>query len=152
MYLQDNATKLKSIVGAWLFWALAGNHVKGNQSGCPDCAESGLIPVPAFYYIAITTDDEQTLYKIELPTYRLKSFPSADRARLRIVKLWNLIRKESCWSWEKNLTEFEPFKYRGPKVLVGAGNEELFTRDVLNLDRGTEAVLSLTFLYLVAGS
>jgi len=40
------------------------------------------------------------------------------------------------------LKEFERFKYTGPKVLVGAGNSELFTNDVLGLDNGAELNLS----------
>lgn len=40
------------------------------------------------------------------------------------------------------LKEFERFKYNGPKVLVGAGDSELFTNDVLGLDNVAEPNLS----------
>ena len=128
------------------FWAQASNHVKGNQSGCPDCAESGFNPsLPGLlYYIAITTDDDQTLYKIGITNLSVeKRFPAADRARIRIVKSWHFGSGKKASDLEREiLIEFEQFKYRGPKVLVGAGNEELFSEDVLNLDKGNEADLA----------
>ena len=40
------------------------------------------------------------------------------------------------------LIEFEPFKYQAPKVLVRAGNEDLFSEDLVNLDKGNEADLA----------
>ena len=126
------------------FWPMAHNHLRG--SGCPDCAESGFNPsMPGLlYYIAIATDDEQTLYKIGITNLSVeKRFPTADRARLRIVKLWHFDLGRKAADLEREiLTEFEPFKYRGPKVLVGAGNEELFTKDVLKLDKDNEADLA----------
>jgi hypothetical protein len=128
------------------FWAQAANHIKGNQSGCPDCAESGFNPnMPSLlYYIAITIDDEQNLYKIGITNLSVeKRFPTADRARIRIVKLWHFDLGRKAADLEREiLIEFEPYKYWGPKVLVGAGNDELFTDDVLNLDSGNDEGLT----------
>ena len=73
------------------FWVQASNHVKSNQSGCPDCAESGFKPnLPGIlYYIAITSDTGEILYKIGITNLSVeKRFPVLDRKRMRIVKLW----------------------------------------------------------------
>ena len=84
------------------------------------------------------------LYKIGITNLSVeKRFPTADRARIRIVKLWHFDLGRKAAELEREiLTEFEPFKYRGPKVLVGAGNDELFTDDILNLDRGNDEDLT----------
>ena len=72
------------------FWAQAASHVKGNQSGCPDCAVSGFNPnMPGtLYYIAVSADNRQTLYKIGITNLSVeKRFPVLDRAKIRIINL-----------------------------------------------------------------
>ena len=124
------------------FMVLASNHVKGNQSGCPDCAESGFNPsLPGLlYYIAVKTDNAQTLYKIGITNLSVhRRFPTVDRERIRVVRLWHFDVGADAASREREvLKEFERFKYNGPKVLVGAGDSELFTNDVLGLDNVAE--------------
>ena len=124
------------------FWAQAASHVKGNQSGCPDCAVSGFNPnMPGtLYYIAVSADNRQTLYKIGITNLSVeKRFPVLDRAKIRIIKLWRFESGGEAAKFERDiLTEFKQFKYKGLNVLVGAGNAELFTKDVLSLDDGTD--------------
>jgi Zn finger protein HypA/HybF involved in hydrogenase expression len=124
------------------FWVLASNHVKGNQSGCPDCAESGFKPnfPGVLYYIAIISDTGEILYKIGITNLSVeKRFPVLDRKRMRIVKLWRFECGAEAAKLERDiLTEFKEFKYKGVNVLIGAGNAELFKKDVLNLDDGTD--------------
>lgn len=128
------------------FLVLASNHVKGNKSGCPDCAESGFNPsLPGLlYYIAVKTDDAQTLYKIGITHLSVdKRFPMADRKRIRVVRIWHFDKGGEAASREREiLNEFERFKYNGPRVLVGAANAEIFSRDVLGLDDGTDSNLA----------
>ena len=67
-----------------------------------------------------------------------KRFPVLDRQRMRIVKLWRFECGAEAVKIERDiLTEFKEFKYKGVNVLIGAGNAELFKKDVLNLDDGT---------------
>ena len=124
------------------FWTQAANHVKSNQSGCPDCAESGFKPnLPGIlYYIAITSDTGETLYKIGITNLSLeKRFPVLDRARIRIVKLWRFEWGAEAAKFERDiLTEFKEFKYKGSNVLISAANAEIFIKDILNLDNGNE--------------
>ena len=60
-----------------------------------------------------------------------------------VVRLWHFDVGADAASREREvLKEFERFKYNGPKVLVGAGDSELFTNDVLGLDNVAEPNLS----------
>jgi len=71
-----------------------------------------------------------------------KRFPVLDRKRIRVIKIWNFEKGRDAVIYERDiLVEFERFKYHGPNVLVGEGNTELFSKDVLNLDDGTEVNL-----------
>ena len=124
------------------FCVLASSHVKSNQSGCPDCAESGFKPnLPGIlYYIAITSDTGEILYKIGITNLSVeKRFPVIDREKIRIVKLWRFEWGAEAAKLEKDiLKEFHKFKYKGPTILISAANAEIFTKDILNLDNGTK--------------
>jgi hypothetical protein len=119
------------------FWQSPMNHVRG--TGCPDCADSGFNPSEPglLYYIAVTTDDGDNLYKIGITNLSIgRRFPSADRARIRIVKTWSFaVGRVAAEREAEILSRFSRFRYYGPHILVGAGNTELFTQDVLGLDR-----------------
>jgi hypothetical protein len=120
------------------FWQSAVNHIKGNKAGCPGCAISGFDQTkPALlYYIAVVTDEEETLYKIGITNLSVRErFPSADLARIRVIKTWSFDRGVEAAKREiAILREFSDDIYTGLDVLIGAGNTELFVRDILNLD------------------
>jgi hypothetical protein len=109
-------------------------------SGCADCAQTGFNPSePALlYYLAITTDDGDTRYKIGITNLSVEGrFPAADLARIRLVKTWRFTVGRAAAERESEiLYQFARDRYYGPRLLVGAGNTELFTRDVLGLDEG----------------
>jgi hypothetical protein len=120
-----------------LFWQSPANHTK-NKAGCPGCAESGFDPSERgiLYYIAVTTDDGGLRYKIGITNLTVeKRFPAADLARIRIVKTWQFAVGRAAAEREAEiLSQFSGARYFGPELLVGAGNTELFTHDVLGLD------------------
>jgi hypothetical protein len=120
------------------FWTSAVNHVRGNKSGCPDCAETGFKQNKPglLYYIAVTADDGATLYKIGITNLSIKKrFPTLDLERMRIVKIWRFaVGRVAAEREAEILSEFAGSRYCGPDILVGAGNTELFTHDVLALD------------------
>ena len=116
-------------------------HTKGNKAGCPGCAVSGFDQTkPALlYYLAVRTDNDETLYKIGITNLTVqKRFPTLDLARIRVIKTWNFERGGDAAKREiAVLQEFSDDLYTGIDVLVGAGNTELFARDVLELDTKT---------------
>ncbi len=120
------------------FWQSAVNHVKGNKSGCPGCAISGFDQTkPALlYYLAVRTDKDVVLYKIGITNLTVKKrFPASDLARIRLIKTWAFEKGSEAAERELEvLREFMDDRYAGDDVLIGAGNTELFIRDVLGLD------------------
>ncbi len=121
------------------FWQTPNNHTNINgETGCPGCAVSGFDQTKPgiLYYIAVLTDNNETLYKIGITNLTVeKRFPNADLARMRIIKTWSFIQgAEAAIRESKILKENFDDLYKGPEVLIGAGNTELFTRDILNLD------------------
>ena len=119
------------------FWQLPHNHTHVG-AGCADCAESGFNPSEPgiLYYIAVTTDDGDTRYKIGITNLTIeKRFPAADLARIRVVKIWRFaVGRVAAEREAEILAQFAGDRYYGPDLLVGAGNTEIFTHDVLGLD------------------
>ena len=124
------------------FWQSAVNHTKGNKAGCPGCAVTGFDQTkPALlYYLAVLTDDNETLYKIGITNLTVqKRFPNIDLARIRVITTWFCDYGGDAAKREIGiLQEFSDDLYTGVDVLVGAGNTELFVRDVLELDTEIE--------------
>lgn len=124
------------------FWQSPATHTMGNKAGCPGCAVSGFDQTkPALlYYLAVQTDNEATLYKIGITNLTVqKRFPTVDLARIRVVKTWPYeLGAEAAKREMAVLREFADDLYTGLDVLVGAGNTELFVRDILELDTETE--------------
>lgn len=120
------------------FWQSPATHTMGNKAGCPGCAVSGFDQTkPALlYYLAVLTDNEETLYKIGITNLNVQMrYPNVDLARIRVVKTWSFDYGGDAAKREiAILQEFSDDLYTGVDVLIGAGNTELFVRDVLELD------------------
>lgn len=109
-----------------------------NKSGCPNCSPTGFSPSKPglLYYIAITTDEGVIRYKIGITNFSVEErFHGSDLARIRVVKTWRFaIGREAAENESQILKQFAGDLYCGPKLLIGGGNGELFTHDVLGLD------------------
>jgi hypothetical protein len=118
------------------FWQMPLNHIKG--TGCPGCAITGFDQTKSgmLYYLAVSTDNNETLYKIGITNLTVhRRFPKIDLVRIRILQTWFFDRgSEAALREISILNEFADDLYTGPNVLAGAGNTELFIRDVLGLD------------------
>lgn len=112
------------------------NNLSGK--GCPDCAETGFNPNDraTLYYLAITTNDGDTRYKIGITNKSVEErFRAPDLARIRIVKIWNYaIGRVAAEREAEILRLYAGERYYGPDILK-SGNSELFTSDVLGLDK-----------------
>jgi hypothetical protein len=110
------------------------------RSGCPDCAETGFNPSEPglLYYLAVTTDDRDTRYKTGITNLSIQErFRGKDLARIRVVRTWWFAVGRAAADRESEiLGQFATDRYYGPGLLVGAGNSEVFTHDVLGLDGG----------------
>jgi hypothetical protein len=115
------------------------DHI-GQRSGCADCAETGFNPSEPglLYYLAVKTDDGDTRYKIGITNLSIQErFRGRDLARTRVVKTWRFAFGRAAAERESEiLCQFAADRYYGPRLLLGAGNTELFTHDILRLDGG----------------
>ncbi len=118
------------------------NHIY-IETGCPDCADYGFNPSEpcVLYYIAVTTDDGDTRYKIGITKNSVQDrYPGPDLARIRIIKTWRYAIGRSAAEREAEiLRQYAGDRYFGPDILLRGGNSELFTHDILGLDRCDEA-------------
>jgi rubrerythrin len=112
------------------------NHLRGRS--CPDCAETGFNPSEpgTLYYIAVTIDDGNTLYKIGITNNSIhQRFAGPDLARIRLVKEWRYYSGRRAAERESQiLRQYAGERYFGPNILRNAGTAEMFTHDVLGLD------------------
>lgn len=120
-----------------IFLQAPADHI-GQGSGCPDCAQTGFNPSKPglLYYLAITTDDGCTRYKIGITNRSVEErFRGTDLARIRVVETWRFaIGRVAAERESEILYKFAGDRYYGPRLLVGTGNTELFTHDILRLD------------------
>ncbi|MDH3339061.1 MAG: hypothetical protein OEM85_01780 [Gammaproteobacteria bacterium] len=110
---------------------------------CPDCAEKGFNPkdTALLYYLAITTDDGDTRYKIGITNRAVEQrFNTPDLARIRIVKTWRYAIGRAAAEREAEIPcQCAGDEYYGPDILTSGGNSELFTHDILGLDAGDDS-------------
>lgn len=135
-----NRKKVKIICPDHGLFLQAPNDHLDQGTGCPDCAKTGFNPSEPglLYYLAITTDDGDTRYKIGITNLSVEErFRGTDLARIRVVKTWRFaIGRIAAERESEILYQFAGDRYYGPRLLVGAGNTELFTHDILGLDGG----------------
>ena len=133
-----NREKVKIICPDHGHFLQAPNDHIDQRSGCADCAQTGFNPSEPglLYYLAITTDDGDTRYKIGITNLSVEErFAAADLARIRVVKIWRFaVGRVAAERESEILYQFAGDRYYGPRLLVGAGNSELFTHDILGLD------------------
>ena len=111
-------------------------HLAG--SGCPDCAETGFkMSEPGIlYYLKVETRN-QTLYKIGITGQLLKDrFKAFDMDKITVLQTWNFENGAEAFEREREyLNRYKEFVYRGAPILISGGNSELFTKDILGLDK-----------------
>ena len=108
------------------------------KSGCRDCADYGVNPSEPglLYYLAITTNDADTRYKIGITNNTVaERFRGPDLARIRVVKTWRYAIGRSAAEREAEIkSQYAGDRYYGPNILRD-GNTELFIHDILGLDK-----------------
>lgn len=112
----------------------AQHHLHG--SGCPNCAVTGFDQTkPGYlYYLKITTDDGQTLYKIGITNRTVNErFNLTDLNKIEILKQKQYAVGQDAYEWEQKLLKlYKQYQYKGTPVL-SSGNTELFTEDIVTM-------------------
>jgi hypothetical protein len=114
----------------------ANDHLRGG--GCPMCTAKGFrLDQPGIlYYLRIETGSEP-LYKIGVTNRSVNlRFSKSERKRITVIQEMEFEDGEECWALEQYwLMTYKQFQYTGEPFLERGGNTELFTRDVLGLDK-----------------
>ena len=107
-------------------------HLQGH--GCPGCAVSGFDKTKSayLYYLKITTDTNQVLYKIGITNRTVNErFNLTDLNKIEIVKQKLYDNGQDALDWETRLKRmYKEYQYKGPDIL-SSGNTELFTEDII---------------------
>jgi len=110
-------------------------------TGCPSCADSGFDKsLPAIlYYLRIERSGESPLYKVGITNRTVQDrFNNKDLCLVFVVKEWSFELGSDAYREEQRLIKAnKQHKYTGDRVLE-SGNNELFTRDILGLDKNLE--------------
>lgn len=109
-------------------------HLSGH--GCPECASYGFDKTKSaiLYYLKVTTEDNQTLYKIGITNRTVNErFNLTDLLKIEIIKLEKFeVGLDALNKEQEILKKYYKYRYTGPHVLESSGNTELFTEDVLS--------------------
>lgn len=108
-----------------------------DKTGCPSCSVGGSFDPskPGYlYYLKVTTDDGQILYKIGITNRSVEQrFSLTELSKIEVIKLRLFDNGQEARDWEtKILRKGKPYQYKGPNILK-SGNTELFTEDVVDI-------------------
>jgi hypothetical protein len=124
-------------------WITKPSHIVSLQkSGCPSCAKKFDANKPTkVYYVKISTS-EDTYYKIGVTQKDniLNRF-NRDKAKvsIKILHTWAFSTGYLALEYEKSILQiYERFRLDSSVSLLHTGNTELFSIDVLNLDKEKE--------------
>ncbi len=92
------------------------------------------------YYLRIAAPDDEILYKIGITTHKdLNRRFGGDMARITKLKSWHFSTAREAKNLENEiLAAHIAHQYSGPKFMTAAGETEMFTKDVLGLDKLSE--------------
>lgn len=112
-----------------------------NREGCPKCSShsgwfSGDKP-GILYYLRVTVDGMPPLYKIGITNNTVQErYCARDLAKICVLSEVRYTVGANARAEEQEiLKRYKEFKYVGDNVLHSGGNTELFTRDILELDK-----------------
>jgi predicted DNA-binding protein YlxM (UPF0122 family) len=108
-----------------------------NGRGCQRCSTGGFDKgIPAIMYYLRINNNGSNLFKIGITNrsvFERFSDPS-DRKKISVIKVWNFKTGDEAYKKEQNIIKKHILsKYKGPEILLGGGNTELFKIDILDL-------------------
>lgn len=128
------STKITCKQCGYTFKRIPSAHMFTKCTHCPNCSSYGFNPkISAYlYYLKITTEDNQVLYKIGITNRTVEQrFNLTDLQKIEIVKQKLYEVGSEALEWETKLKyKYKQYQYTGPAVLKD-GNTELFTEDII---------------------
>lgn len=107
--------------------------------GCPECAISGFQRNKSAicYYARIFNACGSPVYKIGVTNRTVAERFKGELDKLLVLNIKHFTTGADAYAVEREiLRKYRADRYCGPRLLRGAANDELFTRDVLGLDTG----------------
>jgi len=118
-----------------VFEQIARDHLEGKPICCTKAGFKKDQPA-TLYYLRVVTGEGIRVYKIGITNRSvIKRFNAFDLEKITIVDFVEFENGADAYALEQiYLSDFKKFAYKGPPVL-SSGNTELFTKDILNLDK-----------------
>jgi hypothetical protein len=137
-YVNSN-TKVKIMLSSGeVAEQLPSHHLQGFKPSLEprglDYQGSGIL-----YYLKVTLEN-QVLYKIGITSKSIGArFNVVDLCKIEVLRTQDFETMRDAFNKEQSLLkQHKNYQYTGPNILTSGGNTELFTTDVLNLDKGNE--------------
>ena len=122
---------------------------KDHIEGCPKCAEHGRIATdlskPMWLYYLRLDLPTGLYYKIGITKHGdiLQRFQKRERSYITVLeRLYYDVGRDAHEHEQQLLLDFDRYRYKGEPVLKSGGSTELFTRDVLFLDKSNPDTLN----------
>jgi hypothetical protein len=108
--------------------------------GCPECAEYGFQSSKSaiLYYLLVFNPFGKPLYKIGITNRTIQERFRKQIRKIEILEIEHFARGKAAYDKEQRLLkQYRKYRYDGPPVLID-GNEEIFTVDILSLEKNEE--------------
>jgi predicted nucleic acid-binding Zn-ribbon protein len=119
-------------------WSPKPSSLLENRTGCPKCAGRGFnLGKPGLlYYVRVSNPFGEPVYKIGITNGTVRKRFRNDIAEITIIETWYFENGAEAFEMEQDvLNDYDADRWTGPDILE-SGNDELFTVDVLGLDKG----------------
>jgi hypothetical protein len=135
-------------------WTRKSKHVRWRYRSldvvCPECrkclhAHSGFsFERPAWLYYLRIVDNSDMFYKIGITNRSVaERFSKHDLEKISILNTLYYTHGRDAYEHEQQLLrDFERYRYKGDTILNSSGSTEMFTRDVLFLDKSNTDTLN----------
>lgn len=141
-YVNSN-TKVKIILPSGeVAEQLPSHHLSGCRPSTErrglDYASTGIL-----YYLRIVSED-RVLYKVGVTSRDVQArFSASDLSMIEVLYTETFKSMRDAFDKEQSLLKYyKNYQYTGPDILASGGNTELFTVDVLGLDKGNKNVVN----------
>lgn len=132
---KNNSSKVKIICKSCKneFCQIPTDHING--SGCPSCCGGFNPHLPAILYYIKVEKENRNFYKVGITNRTVSKRFSGEMCHITVIKTKIYKKGIDAYNDEKEILErFKEYKYSGIPV-IKSGNTELFTIDILNLDK-----------------
>lgn len=119
-------------------WLATPVNVVNNETDCPSCSVTGFkINKSAILYYLRIDHRNKIYYKVGVTNRTVQErFCSSELEKITILKTWNHKKGKTSLKKEQiTLKKYSKYRYAGRAKILKSGTTEIFTKDVLNLNK-----------------